>query len=153
MAYTFRGLVHFHHSCMQADMVLDKFLRVLHLDLKETRSCMSHWEWLEHYEASKPAFKVTHFLWQCHTYSNKAIPPKNITPFGSHVFFKSPQSVLDSLLSSQIAILFYFHYIMKKEREWSMVYGIFECINVCVCVCVCVCVHLYQIWHIGIISA
>ena len=35
LAYSFRGLVHYHHGgkhgCMQADMVLEKELRILHL--------------------------------------------------------------------------------------------------------------------------
>ena len=34
LAYSFRGLVHYHHGSMQADMVLEKELRVLHLDLQ-----------------------------------------------------------------------------------------------------------------------
>jgi hypothetical protein len=36
LAFSFRGLVHYHggkHGSMQADMVLEKELRVLHLDL------------------------------------------------------------------------------------------------------------------------
>jgi hypothetical protein len=39
LAYTFRGLVHCHgreHSSTQADMVLEKELRILHLDLQAT---------------------------------------------------------------------------------------------------------------------
>ena len=38
LAYSFRGLVHYHHGKkyggMQADMVLEKELRALHLDLR-----------------------------------------------------------------------------------------------------------------------
>ena len=30
----FRGLVHYHHGSIQADMVLEKELSVLHLDLQ-----------------------------------------------------------------------------------------------------------------------
>jgi hypothetical protein len=41
LAYRFRGLVYYHHSrkhgSIQADMVLEKELRVLHLDSKATR--------------------------------------------------------------------------------------------------------------------
>jgi hypothetical protein len=41
MAYRFRSSVHYHHSrkhgSMQADMVLEKELRVLHLDRKAAR--------------------------------------------------------------------------------------------------------------------
>ena len=41
LAYSFRGLVHYHHGRKhgtdQADMVLEKELRVLHLDLKTAR--------------------------------------------------------------------------------------------------------------------
>ena len=42
LVYSFKGLVHYHqyteHGVMQADMVLGKELRVLHLDLKATGS-------------------------------------------------------------------------------------------------------------------
>ena len=41
LAYSFRGSVYYHHGrkhgSMQADMVLEKELRVLHLDLKAAR--------------------------------------------------------------------------------------------------------------------
>ena len=32
LAYSFRGLVHYHYGSLQADMALEKELRVLHLD-------------------------------------------------------------------------------------------------------------------------
>ena len=44
---SFRGLVHYRHGSMQADMVLEKELRVLHLDLqeqKETKPLKLHLE-------------------------------------------------------------------------------------------------------------
>jgi hypothetical protein len=45
LAYSFSGLVHYHHSqhgTVQADMVLEK-LRVLHLDLKVAQGdCVPH---------------------------------------------------------------------------------------------------------------
>lgn len=48
LAYNFRVLVHYHHGgeCvgMQADMVLEKELRVLHLDLQASGDCVPHWE-------------------------------------------------------------------------------------------------------------
>lgn len=34
LAHSFRGLVHSHHGGMLANVVLDKELRVLHVDLK-----------------------------------------------------------------------------------------------------------------------
>jgi hypothetical protein len=41
LVYSFRGSVHYHHGGkhdnMQADIVLEKELRVLHLDLKAVR--------------------------------------------------------------------------------------------------------------------
>ena len=41
LAYRFRGSVHYHHNrkpgSLQADMMLEKELRVLHLDSKATR--------------------------------------------------------------------------------------------------------------------
>ena len=54
LAYSFKGLVYYchggKHTDMQADMVLEKKLRVLHLDLKATRKRLSllHWAELEH---------------------------------------------------------------------------------------------------------
>jgi hypothetical protein len=42
LAYSFRGLVHYHHGrkhgSMQADIMLKKELRVLHLDLTKART-------------------------------------------------------------------------------------------------------------------
>ena len=48
LAYSFRGLVHYHHNrkhgAVQVDMVLEKELRVLHLDWKVARkNCVPHW--------------------------------------------------------------------------------------------------------------
>ena len=41
LAYSFRGLVHYHHSGkhgrVQANVILEKELRVLHLDRKDSR--------------------------------------------------------------------------------------------------------------------
>ena len=52
---------------MQADMVLEKELEVLHLDLWAAEGdCVSQWAQLEH-EISKLALTVTHFLQQGHT--------------------------------------------------------------------------------------
>ena len=47
LAYSFRGSVHYHHGgkhdSMQADMVLEKELRVLHLDLQAAEGdCAPH---------------------------------------------------------------------------------------------------------------
>ena len=45
LSYSFRGSVHYHHGrkhgSVQADMVLEKELRVLHLDLKVARKSVS----------------------------------------------------------------------------------------------------------------
>ena len=44
LAYIFRDLVHYHHGSMQADMVLEKELRVLHLDLQAAeQDYVPHW--------------------------------------------------------------------------------------------------------------
>ena len=50
------------------EMVLEKELRVLHLNLKADRRELSlpHWAELEHWELSKLAYTVTHFLQQGH---------------------------------------------------------------------------------------
>ena len=39
-------------ACMQADMVLEKELRVLHLDQQE--ETVSHWAWPEHLRPQSP---------------------------------------------------------------------------------------------------
>jgi hypothetical protein len=48
LAYSLRGSVHYHHSgknsSVQADILLEKELRVLHLDLKAAEGdCVPHW--------------------------------------------------------------------------------------------------------------
>ena len=48
LAYRFRGLVHYHHGgkhgSLQADMVLEKELRVLHLDQQAAEGdCVPLW--------------------------------------------------------------------------------------------------------------
>ena len=50
VAYIFRGLVHYHvgHGDVQADMVLEKQLEVLHLDSQATGSGLRYWVWLDH---------------------------------------------------------------------------------------------------------
>jgi hypothetical protein len=53
MAYSFRSLVHYHHGrkhgSIQAEMVLEKGLTVLHIDLKAAEGdCVPHWVELEH---------------------------------------------------------------------------------------------------------
>jgi hypothetical protein len=44
MAYNFRGLVHYHygrkHGSMKADMVLEKELKCLNLEMQAARECM-----------------------------------------------------------------------------------------------------------------
>ena len=56
---------------MLADVVLEKWL--IYLVMQATVSRQFHWAWLEHIETLKPASKVTLFLIQDHSYSNKII--------------------------------------------------------------------------------
>ena len=42
VAYSFKGLVYYHHAGIQADMVLEKELKVLYVDLQATGSELSH---------------------------------------------------------------------------------------------------------------
>jgi hypothetical protein len=88
LAYSFRGLVLYHHGrkygIMKADMVLEE-LRVLHLELKAARRRLSSTSSQEEilvpplgevaYETLKPTPTVTKFLRQGQTYTNKATPP------------------------------------------------------------------------------
>ena len=62
------------HGRKQTDMVLEKELRVLHLDPKGTGSGLVHGAWLEdmRHQSLTP---------QWHTFSNKATPPNSATPY------------------------------------------------------------------------
>lgn len=67
---------------MQAEMVLKRELKVLHLDPQETGSGLSvTLSQALSKETSKPTPKRTHFLQQSETFSNKAIPPNNATSY------------------------------------------------------------------------
>ena len=82
----FRDLVYYHHGGMQADTVLEKELRVLHLDPQaaERRLCATPGTaWV--YETSKSTPTVTYFLQQGNTYFNKAIPPNSAMPYGPSI--------------------------------------------------------------------
>ena len=59
LAYRFRDLVYYHHGgkhgSMQADMVLEKELRVLHLDPQATEGdSVPHWVEFEHRRYQSP---------------------------------------------------------------------------------------------------
>jgi hypothetical protein len=80
---TVSGLVHYYHNrkhgSLQADMVLEKELRVMHLDLKATRRDYfpgSQEEGLKAYPT------VTHFLQQGNTYFKI---PHSTTPRAKHI--------------------------------------------------------------------
>ena len=77
-----------------ADMVLENEMRVLCLDPIAGRRSLSlpHWVELEH-RTSKPKPRMTHFFQQGHKYSNKAIPPNNVTFFGLSIFKPQGQRV------------------------------------------------------------
>ena len=60
LAYSFRGLVHYHHGGkrgrIQADMVLENKLRVLHLDPQAARKdCVLPWADHEHKGPQSPS--------------------------------------------------------------------------------------------------
>ena len=95
--YSFRGLIYYHHDRkqhrIQADMELEKELRVLHLDLTAARTLG---------RASKPTLTVMHFL-QGHTYSNKVIPPNHVSCHGLTTF-SPPQSSLIFVRNKQTTV-------------------------------------------------
>jgi hypothetical protein len=72
LAYRFRGSIHYHHDekhgSIQADMVLEKEFRLLHLDLTAARRLLPR---QLGQRFSNPTHTVTHFLQQGHTYFNK----------------------------------------------------------------------------------
>ena len=56
-AHSIIGLAHYHHGRkhssweygdVEADMVLEKVLRILHLDPQATGRGLRHWAWFEH---------------------------------------------------------------------------------------------------------
>ena len=71
------------HGSMQADMVLEKELSILHLDMVEIQSSLLTGHVLRKYEILKTTSIVTHFLQQDHTYSSK-VTPNSATSFGYH---------------------------------------------------------------------
>jgi hypothetical protein len=76
-------------------LVLEKELRVLHLDPKAARERTVFHRQLEEgffhtgqnlsIDASKPTPTVTHILQQGHTYSNIATPPNSGTPWAKRI--------------------------------------------------------------------
>ena len=105
LAHDFIGLVHYHHGrkhgSMQADTVLEKELKILHLDPQAAgRECNTGQAWAS--ETSEPTHLVTQFLQQSHTYSNKATPPTTLLPISlwgpfSFLYFFSHNISIDSL--------------------------------------------------------
>jgi hypothetical protein len=73
MAYSVKGSVHYHHGrnngSVQADIVLEKELGVMHFDLTAARRTASK---AARRRISKPTSIVTNFLQQGHACSNKA---------------------------------------------------------------------------------
>ena len=99
MKCSFRGSDHYHHGrkhgSLQVDMVLEKDLKILHLDPKVSRRRLSSIDSQEkaffyivcnlNIGALKPTPTVTHFLQESHTYSNKVTPPNSATPWAKHI--------------------------------------------------------------------
>jgi hypothetical protein len=89
LAYSFRGLVYYHHGgehCgMQADMMKKRQLRVLHLDPKAAEGDRTILGVAWTYETWKPVCSVTHFFQQGRIYANKAIAPNSSTSYGPSI--------------------------------------------------------------------
>jgi hypothetical protein len=66
LTYGFRCLVYYHHGgkhgSIQPDMVLEKDLRVLHLDPQANGDSVLYWAEHEHLRPQSPTSTVTHFL-------------------------------------------------------------------------------------------
>ena len=80
LLYSFRGSVHDRrggkHGYKQADMVLEKELKVLHLDPQKGTVCHT-WHSLSIGDLQAHP-TVIHFPQPGHTHSNKAIPPNSV---------------------------------------------------------------------------
>ena len=89
MAYTFRGLDHYcldkKYSSIQADMMLEKELRVLLLYLETAEEGCHNGPGMRTYKTSKPAPAVAQFLQQAYTYCNQATPLGSTTPHGTSI--------------------------------------------------------------------
>jgi hypothetical protein len=81
LAYSIRGLVHYHHGSLQADMVLEMGLRALYLVLQATRRLCTPLDIASEYMTTEPTSTVTHFLQEGNTYSNKARLPNSAIPY------------------------------------------------------------------------
>ena len=96
LAYSFRSSVHYgeEHGSIQADMVLEKEVKALHLDPKAARGNLSilHWAELEQ-KPSKLAYTGIHVLQPYHTYSNKTTHPGSDISHGPGIF-KPPQHLI-----------------------------------------------------------
>ena len=91
LTYSFGGSVHYHHDrklgSKQADMVLEKELSILHLDLKAAKEeYLFHDGWGLILGDLKPTPTVMHFLYQGYTSSNKVISPNSATFHGPSIF-------------------------------------------------------------------
>jgi hypothetical protein len=103
---------------MQSDMVLEE-LRVLHLVLKENRSLA--FRQLEGRSQSAPS-KMTHFLQQGHTHSNKATPPNSATHWANHI--QTTPVILDSVTSTlTIAYEQFTHLIFFLRKALGQIGG------------------------------
>jgi hypothetical protein len=85
LPYSFRGLVHYHgrkYGSIQADIVLEKEQRVLHLDPKASRRSAFQQSVEFKLRTSKLTPMMKHFHQQGHIYSNRAKPSSTATPQG-----------------------------------------------------------------------
>ena len=115
MKCSFRGSDHYHHGrkhgSLQVDMVLEKDLKILHLDPKVSRRRLSSIDSQEkaffyivcnlNIGALKPTPTVTHFLQQSHT--NKAPWVKRIETTSHLVFYLQLQEAQETPRSGREA--------------------------------------------------
>ena len=155
LAYSCRGSVHYHaekHGSMQADMVLEKELRVLHPDLQAAGSELA---WAS--ETSKP----TTYSWtSCHKATPTQGPTLPVDRWGhflSHTCLKGlasfPCCVAWPLTPECHCLLLYFFLWRRQHCSfyvaffWSCCFLLFKnivnIIILCMCVCVCVCVYTH----------
>ena len=111
----FRGLVFYHHGgkhgSIQADPVLEKEPRVLHLHLQAARrACVPYTVYFEQIRELKAHPTMTHFFQEAHTYSNKATP-NSATPYGPGIY--THESVGGQTYSN---------YHMFHFRRWFFLY-------------------------------
>jgi hypothetical protein len=119
---------------MQANRVLERELRVLHLDPWQQKETVCHTAYsLSICETSKSTLIVTRFLHQSYTYFIKATPI-SASPYGPSISTHESMETISIQTTSCLK---------TNKQNFDLWYHV-KFVPVCVCVCVCVCTCMYK---------